>query len=170
MLRIPLPAHSPLALSGEPAPCPARPASVPAVIAAVPRQRLPKKAIDEDAASSPIRRGGIAGALHTPARGCSCQCAEGGGQGGGTAQLREQRGCIGHFALLCARVHAGKVLPRRAHRLQVLLPPVVVTAHPLCWMRLAQGCGLVAPFPTFCTSWVSSPSHSPPQKPPVLIE
>lgn len=75
---------TPLCFKRRTAPCTARPASVPAVIAAVPRQRLPKKAIDGDAASSPIRRGGIAGALHTPALGAaSCHCAEGGGQAWG---------------------------------------------------------------------------------------
>lgn len=75
---------TPLCFKRRTAPCPARLASVPAVIAAVPRQRLPKKAIDGDAASSPIRRGGIAGALHTPALGAaSCHCAEGGGQAWG---------------------------------------------------------------------------------------
>jgi len=43
--------------------------AIPAVIAAVPRQRLPKKAIDEDAASSPIWSRDDTGALHNPTRG-----------------------------------------------------------------------------------------------------
>lgn len=95
---------------------------------------------------------------------------EGGRRGGTAPELGSAlRAAVLRWAFCTTRVRAGKVLPRRAHGLQVLLAPAVVNARPLCWTRPAQGCGLVALFPTFCTSWVPSPSHTPPQKPPVLV-
>lgn len=85
---------------------------------------------------------------------------EGGRRGGTAPELGSAlRAAVLRWAFCTTRVRAGKVLPRRAHGLQVLLAPAVVNARPLCWTRPAQGCGLVALFPTFCTSWVPSPSQ-----------